>query len=138
MVWHTLFRSRSLVVVHTKLIAITYLIADHDLDRLLDRDRLADRESHSVAHTLPIAIACRGPHQRMVWHTLFRSRSLVVVHTNLIAITYLIADHDIDRLLDRDRLADRESHSVAHTLPIAIACRGPHQPDRDNIPDRRS
>ena len=42
----------------------------------------------------------------MLWHTLFRSRSLVVVHTNLIAITYLIADHDVYRLLDRDRLDD--------------------------------
>ena len=74
-----------------------YLITYHDLDHLPDRDRLADRGSHGVAHT------------------------------HLIAITYLIANHDLDRLLDRNRLADRESYGVAHTLPVALACRGPHQ-----------
>ena len=30
-----------------------------------------------------------------------------MLHTNLTAITYLITDHDLDRLLDRDRFADR-------------------------------
>ena len=30
-----------------------------------------------------------------------------MVHTSLIVMTYLIADHDIDLFLDRDRLADR-------------------------------
>ena len=44
----------------------------------------------------------------MVWHFLFRSLSLVVVHTNLITITYLITDQDLDSLLDLDRLLDRD------------------------------
>ena len=84
----------------------TILIADHDIDRPPDRDRLADRESNGVANIFPIAVACRGPHQHMVRHTLFRSRSLVVVRTNLFAITYLIADQDLDRLADRDYIPD--------------------------------
>ena len=56
-------------MVHINLIAITYLITDHDFDRLLDRDRLADGGSHGA------------------------------VHINLIAITCLINDHDLDHLL---------------------------------------
>ena len=67
---------RSFGVTHISLIAITYLIIDHFLDRLLDRHRLADRGSHGV------------------------------LHTNLIAITYLIVDHDLDRLVDRDYIPD--------------------------------
>ena len=58
-----------------------------------------------------------------------------VVHTSLVAITHLILDPDRDHILDRDRLADRASHDVAHTSLIATAYRGPHQPDRDHIPD---
>ena len=75
-------------MVHTNLIAITYLITDHDIDRLLDSDCLADRESRGVVHTLPIAIACRGPHQPD-------------------CVYIPVADHYLDRLLDRDRLPDR-------------------------------
>ena len=41
-----------------------------------------------MVHTLPIAIACRGP-------------------PNLIAITYPTTDNDLEHLADRDRLADR-------------------------------
>ena len=83
---------RSCGVTHTSLIAIKYLISDHDLDRLL----------------IVIALLIAG---HMVCSTLFRSRSLVVIHTNLIAITYLIADHDLDRLADRDYIPDRYSRS---------------------------
>ena len=67
---------------------ITYLITDHNLDPLL------------IVIVLLIA-------SHMVLYTLFRSRSFVVVHTNLRVITYLIVDRDLDRLLDRDCLADR-------------------------------
>ena len=73
-----------------------------------DCDRLADRESNSVANTFPIAVACRDSQQHMVRHTLFWWRSLVVVHTNLFAITYLIADQDLDHLLERDLFAYRD------------------------------
>ena len=61
-----------------------------------------------------------------------------MAHILSIAIKYLMADHDLDHLLDRDRLARRGSHGMAHTLPISIACRGPHQPDCDYIFDSRS
>ena len=59
-----------------------------------------------------------------------------MVHTYLIVITFLITDHDLDRLLCIDRFAYRRSSGVAHTLLITIACRYPHQPDLNNIPDR--
>ena len=75
---------------HINLITITYLITDHD--RPPDRDRLADRGSHGVVHTITIALSCRGPHQHMFWHTLFQSGSHVVTYINLNAITCLITD----------------------------------------------
>ena len=43
----------------------------------------------------------------------------------------MIADHDLDRLLDRDRLIDRGSHGVTPTPLIVVGYRGPHQPDGD-------
>ena len=57
------------------LIAIAWLIAGHMVWYTLhspDRDRLADRDSHGVAHSIPIVIVCRGPHQDMVWNIPFR------------------------------------------------------------------
>ena len=78
-------------MVHTHLKATKYLNTNHGFDRLLHRDHLADRESHSVAHTLPVTIACHGPHQHMARHTLFRSGTHVVVHINMLTIKYLIA-----------------------------------------------
>ena len=87
-------------MVHINLIAITYLISDHD------RDCLGNRGSRGVVHTIPIAIVCRGTHQHVLRYTVFRSGSHVVVHMNLIAITCRIADYEIGRVLDRDRLAD--------------------------------
>ena len=80
------------------------VIADHDLDllldryRLLDRDRLADRGSHVVAHN-PL------------------SRSLVVVHTNL------ITDHDPNRLLNREFFLDRLIANVIVPSPVAPSTR---------------
>ena len=68
----------------------TILIADHDIDR---------------PPQIAIALLIASP---MVLPTLFRSQSLVVVHTNLFAITYLIADQDLDHLLDRDLFADSD------------------------------
>ena len=58
-----------------------------------------------------------------------------MVHPNLIAITYLIANHNLDQLADRDLFDDRESRGVVHTLPIAIACSGHLKRDRDHISD---
>ena len=52
-------------------------------------------------------------------------------------MAYLIDDPDLDRLLDRDRFVDRGSPGVAHTSVLATAYLGPHQVDRDRIPDRR-
>ena len=52
-----------------------------DIVRLFDRDRLDDRRSPGV------------------------------VHTNLIAITYLFAGYDLDRLFDRDHTSDRRLRS---------------------------
>ena len=43
---------------------------------------------------------------QMMWYTLSRSQSLVVVHTNLIAITYLITDRDLIRIADRYYIPD--------------------------------
>ena len=63
---------------------------------------------------------------------------LCSVPTSLIATTYPIVDHVLDRLLGRDCLSDRGSRGVAHTLLIAIGYRGPHHTDRDHLPDQRS
>ena len=44
-----------------------------------------------------------------------------MVHTDLFMIEYVIIDRDLDRLLDRVRLADRGRYDVTHTHLIAIA-----------------
>ena len=64
LVLHRPLCSRPLIVVHNILIAITYLTTDHDLDRLLDRGRLADHGSFGEAHTPLIAIALERHHNR--------------------------------------------------------------------------
>ena len=67
-----------------------------------------------------------------------------VTHTSLIAITYLITDHD--HLPDRDRVADSGSKGVLHTNRITITYLIPSYylyrirflspPDRDRLADR--
>ena len=88
----------------------------------------------SLSHILDIAfhvsLSQEGRALVLVWHTPEYTRS--------IAITYLITDHDLNRFLVRDRLADPGSHGVAHTPLFATACRGPCQPNSDYIPDHRS
>ena len=87
-------------MLRTKLIAVTYLISDHDLDSLVDRDQIRDHRSRSRIPPDRDRLSDRWSHD--------------VLHTKLIAVTHLIADHDLDRLVDRDDIPDHRSRSRSH------------------------